>query len=166
VAVALSEHAVDVVDEVVELEPEVEVREAVVVGDAVAVDPQVLSDDGHDVGHDEEDAPELDDDGVGVRGLGDGERGCDGRGPVGAGCDREGDVLVIEGEGEVVGGGVLAGGPGGADIEVVVHEADAERLDPGEVAAHGWVALADEVGVDVEAVSERMQKSQSFLLWK
>jgi hypothetical protein len=30
-------------------------------------------------------------------------------------------------------------------------EADAERLDPGEVAAHGGVALADEVGVDVEA---------------
>jgi hypothetical protein len=39
VAVGLSEHAVDVVGEVVELEPEVEVREAVVVGDAVAVDP-------------------------------------------------------------------------------------------------------------------------------
>jgi len=33
----------------------------------------------------------------------------------------------------------------------VVREADAERLDPGEVAAHGRVALADEVGVDVEA---------------
>ncbi|BAH92898.1 Os05g0107201 [Oryza sativa Japonica Group] len=29
-------------------------------------------------------------------------------------------------------------------------EEDAERLDPGEVAGHGGVALADEVGVDVE----------------
>jgi hypothetical protein len=29
-------------------------------------------------------------------------------------------------------------------------EADAERLDPGGVTAHGGVALADEVGVDVE----------------
>jgi len=32
----------------------------------------------------------------------------------------------------------------------VVSEADAELLDPGEVAPHARVALADEVGVDVQ----------------
>jgi len=80
-AVGLAQHAVDVVGEVVELEAEVEVREAVVVvlGDAVVVDPGVLGGDGHDVGDDAEDAPELDDDGVDARGAGDGQGGSCGR---------------------------------------------------------------------------------------
>ena len=61
----------DVVGEVVELEPEVEVREAaVVLRDAISMDARVLGGDGHDA----EDAPELDDDGVGARGAGDGQR--------------------------------------------------------------------------------------------
>jgi hypothetical protein len=34
---------------------------------------------------------------------------------------------------------------------VVGKEADAQRLDPGEVAARGGVVVADEVCVDVEA---------------
>jgi hypothetical protein len=60
---------------VVELEPEVEVREAaVVLRDAISMDARVLGGDGHDVDHDAEDAPELDDDGVGARGAGDGQR--------------------------------------------------------------------------------------------
>jgi DNA-binding IclR family transcriptional regulator len=39
----------------------------------------------------------------------------------------------------------------GTHVEAVVFgEADADGLDPGEVAAHGGVVLADEVGVHVE----------------
>jgi hypothetical protein len=152
-AVGLAEHAVDVVGEVVELEAEVEVREAVAGVDAVAVDARVLGGDGHDVGHDAEDAPELHDDGVGVgvRDARDGQRRRGVWGPAGADGAREQDGVVVEGEREVVGGGVPRGGPGGADVEAVVREADAQRLDPGEVAVQGRVVAADEVRVDVQA---------------
>jgi hypothetical protein len=52
----------------------------------------------------------------------------------------------------VVGGGVPLGSVGGgADVEAVVREADAQRLDPREVAVGGPVVVADEVRVDVEA---------------
>jgi hypothetical protein len=155
-AVGLAQHAVHVVGEVVELEAEVEVREgvAVVLPDAVVVDPRVLGGDGHYAGDDAEGAPELDDDGVDARGAGDGQRRRRGRGPARADearqQGRDVDVLVVEGQRQVVGGGVPPGRPLGGDVEVVVREADAQRLDPGEVAAHGRVALADEVRVDVE----------------
>jgi hypothetical protein len=101
------------------------------------------------VGHDAEDAPELHDDGVGVgvRGACDGQRWRGVWGPAGADGAREQDGVVVEGEHEVV----VGGGPGGADVEDVVREMDAQSLDPGEVAVQGRVVAADEVRVDVQA---------------
>jgi hypothetical protein len=61
--------------------------------------------------------------------------------------------LVVEGQLEAIDVAVPPGGRLlGADVEAVVgEEADAQRLDPGEVAARGRVVVADEVRVDVEA---------------
>uniref|UniRef100_J3L884 Uncharacterized protein n=1 Tax=Oryza brachyantha TaxID=4533 RepID=J3L884_ORYBR len=120
----------DVVGEVVELEAEVEVREAVLLGDAVVVDARVLLRDGHHVGHDVEHAGELHPHAVGRGGPGDGQAGRSGGLPARAELGGDVDGRAVEGELEAV------------DV--------AEGLDPGEVAAHGGVALADEVRVDVE----------------
>jgi hypothetical protein len=154
-AVGLAEHAVDVIGERVELEPEVEVDEAVVVGDAVVVCARLFLGDGHGVGHDAERAPELHHDGVRLGRPRDGQRRRGGRGPARAVDARQDDALVVEGDVEVVGGGVPLGGRGGAEVEGVVvlrsgEEEDAEGLDPGEVALQLRVVVADEVGVDVE----------------
>jgi hypothetical protein len=61
--------------------------------------------------------------------------------------------LVVEGHLEEIDVAVQPGGRLlGADVEAVVgEEADAQRLDPGEVLARGRVVVADEVRVDVEA---------------
>uniref|UniRef100_A0A453GJ40 Uncharacterized protein n=1 Tax=Aegilops tauschii subsp. strangulata TaxID=200361 RepID=A0A453GJ40_AEGTS len=150
-AVGLAEHAVHVVGEVVELEPDVEVREAVArPRDAIVVDARVLLGDRHHVGHDVEHAPQVHPHSVGGRGPRDGQPWHRGRLPPCADLDRDLDGRVVEGHLEVVDVAVPAGGILGSHEETVVGEADAEGLDPGEVAAHGGVALADEVGVDVE----------------
>ncbi|KAB8085381.1 hypothetical protein EE612_008203, partial [Oryza sativa] len=140
----------DVVGEVVELEAEVKVREAVLLGDAIVVDARVMLGDGHHVGHDVEHAGELQPHGVGGGGPGDGEAGHGGGLPARAELSWNVDGRAVEGELEAVDVAVPLGGLEGAHVEAVVGEADAEGLDPGEVAAHGGVALADEVGVDVQ----------------
>jgi hypothetical protein len=151
-AVGLAEDAVHVVGEAEEPEAQVEVREAVVLRHAVSVDARVLVADGHHVGHDVERAPELHPDAVGGGGPGDGEPGH-GRGlPRGAGLGRDADGRAVEGQLDAVHVVAPPGRPLGAQVQAVVAgEADAQRLDPREVAAHGRVALADEVRVDVEA---------------
>jgi hypothetical protein len=150
---------VDAVGERLELEPEVEVDEAVVVGDAVAVDARLLLGDGHGVGHDAERAAELHHDGVRPGRPRHGQRRRGGRRPARAVDARQDDALAVEGDAEVVGGGVPLGGRRGAEVEDVVvvvllggfgGEEHAEGLDPGEVALQLRVVVADEVGVDVE----------------
>uniref|UniRef100_J3L887 Uncharacterized protein n=1 Tax=Oryza brachyantha TaxID=4533 RepID=J3L887_ORYBR len=149
-AVGLAEHAVDGVGEGVELVAEVKVHEAVLAGLAVVVDPGVLVGDGHGVGGDGEDAGELDGDGVDGVGAGDGE-GRQGPGhPLGAPGGVDVDGLAVEGDLDVVLLVVPLGGLARADVEAVVAEADAQRLDPCEVPLHGRVAVADEVRVDVQ----------------
>jgi hypothetical protein len=150
-AVCLAEDAVNVVGEPEEPEAEVEVREAVVLRHAVSVDARVLRADGHHAGHDVEHAAELQPHAVGGGGPGDGEPGRGGWLPRGAGLGRDADGLAVEGQLEAVGVVAPPGRLPGAHVEAVAAEADAERLDPREVAAHGRVALADEVRVDVEA---------------
>jgi len=117
------------------------------------VHARVLLADGHDVGHDVEHPLEAHPHAVGRGRPRDGERRRGGGPPRGAGVRRDGDALAVEGQVEAV--DVVAAPPGGlivgAHVEAVVREADAERLDPGEVAAHGGVAPPDEVRVDMEA---------------
>jgi hypothetical protein len=150
-AVGLAEDTVHVVGEVVELEAEVKVREAVVLRDTIVVDAGVLLADGHDSGHDVEDTLELHPDAVGGGGPSDGEAWHGGGLPHGAGFSPDFDGRAVEGQLETVDVIVPLGGLLGAHVEaVVVGEADAEGLDPDEAAAHGGVALADEMGVDVE----------------
>jgi hypothetical protein len=157
-AVGLAQDAVDVRGEVMELEGQVEVHEAVVARLAVAVDPVVPVGDGHGVGGDGEDAVQLHHDGVdGVHardgepreGLGRPARVLDGVDVDGLGVQGELDVVVLL---------VPLRGPAGADVEAVAvagaawcDEGDPQRLHPREVAVEGRVVVADEVGVDVEA---------------
>jgi hypothetical protein len=156
-AVCLSQHAVDVGGEVMELEAEVEVHEAVAARLAVAVDPVVLVGDGHGCRGDGEGTVQLHGDGVHVLGAPDGEpRERLGRPPrVPGGVHVDG--LAVEGDLDVVLVLVPLRGPAGADVEAVVvvaaccDEGDPQRLHPGEVAVEGRVVVADEVGVDVEA---------------
>ncbi|GJN14057.1 hypothetical protein PR202_gb00833 [Eleusine coracana subsp. coracana] len=148
--VGLAKDAVHVVAEVIELETEVKVGEAVVLSDTVVVDAGVLLADGHHIGHDVKDALELHPDSVGGRSPGDGQPRHSGGLPDGTSLSPDVDGCAVEGQLEAVDVVVPLGGLLGTHVEAVVGEADAEGLDPGEVAAHGRVALADEVGVDVE----------------
>uniref|UniRef100_A0A453GV42 Uncharacterized protein n=1 Tax=Aegilops tauschii subsp. strangulata TaxID=200361 RepID=A0A453GV42_AEGTS len=149
-AVGLAKHTVDIVGEAVELEADVEVREAVILGYAVVVDAGVLLCDGHHIGQDVEHSLELDPDAVSCGTPCDGQCGHGGGLPLGVDCGGDFDGHVVEGQLEAVDVAVPLDGLLGAHVEAMVSEADAEGLDPGEVAAHGGVALPDEVGVDLE----------------
>ncbi|GJM87997.1 hypothetical protein PR202_ga04008 [Eleusine coracana subsp. coracana] len=151
-SVGLAHHAVHVSGERVELECEVEVREAVVGGHAVVVHPRLLLGDGHGVGPDLELAVEDDEHAVGRLGAGDGEGWHGGGGPRGVDAFREVDGLAVDGELHPVHVVVPRGGLPGAEVELVLAvEEHGDGLDPRKVAG-GLVAaaLADEVGVDVE----------------
>ncbi|GJM88256.1 hypothetical protein PR202_ga04296 [Eleusine coracana subsp. coracana] len=149
-AVGLAKDPVHVIGEVIELETEVKVREAVVLSDTVVVDAGVLLADGHHVGHDVKDALELHPDSVGGGSPGDSQPWHSGGLPHRTGLSSDIDGRAVEGQLEAVDIVVPLGGLLGAHVEAVVGEADAEGLDPGEITAHSWVALADEVGVDVK----------------
>ncbi|KAG2634430.1 hypothetical protein PVAP13_2NG257506 [Panicum virgatum] len=95
----------------------------------------VLLRDGHHAGHDVQHPGELHPHGQ----------------PARAGLGGDADGLVVQGQLQAVHVAAPPGRLGGAQVETVVGEADAELLDPGEVAPHARVALADEVGVDVQA---------------
>lgn len=61
--------------------------------------------------------------------------------------------MVVKGKVEAVGGIVPRGGLLGRDEEGVVGvEEDGDGLDPREVTGQGGVALADEMGINVEVV--------------
>ena len=144
-----------VAGERVELEGQVEVREAVVGRDAVPVHPRLLVGDGHGVGPDAEPAGERDEHAVGGPGAGDGQRRHGGGGPRGVGSLWEVHGLAVQGELHAVDVVVPRAGGGlpGADVELVVAavEEHGDGLDPREVPRHAVrAALADEVGVDVE----------------
>ncbi|BAF27609.1 Os11g0151200 [Oryza sativa Japonica Group] len=153
-AVRLTDDAVHVAGERVELERQVEVGEAVVAGDAVPVHPRVLGGDGHGVGPQLEPPVERHEHAVRRLGARHGQRRHGGGGPGGAGVLREEHRLAVDDDLEAVDVVVPGGGLPGADVEAVgaaVVEEDGNGLDPGEVARHAvGAALADEVRVDVE----------------
>ena len=140
----------DIVGEVVELEPDVEVSQAVVLCHAVVVDAGVLLRDGHGASHDVEHPQELHTDTVGHGGPGDAQPRHRRRLPPCA--EPGGDVhgLVVQGHLETVVVAVPFHGLLGANEQTVVGEADTEGLDPGEVASRDRVMVAAELGVDVQ----------------
>jgi hypothetical protein len=109
------------------------------------LDVGVLLGDGHNISNNVEHALETHPDAIGGGGPRDGEtRHGDGL-PRDAGLGRHVDGHAVDGELEAVDIAVPLDSPLGTHVEaVVVGEADAERLDPGEVAAHGQVALTNE----------------------
>jgi len=110
----------------------------------------VLLRDGHHAGHDVQHPGELHPHAVGRGGPRHRQPRHGGRLPARAGLGGDADGLVVQGQLQAVHVAAPPGRLGGAQVEAVVGEADAERLDPGEVAPHARVALADEVGVDVQ----------------
>jgi hypothetical protein len=143
-AVGLPEHDVDEAGELVELEAEVQVHQAVAFRPAVLVDPVVLVGDGHGVGGDGEHALELHHHGV------DGVRARHGQGSAGGGHPArvlDGvhvDGLAVEGDLDVVLLLVPLGGLARPDVEAMLPEADPEGLHPREVALQLRVVVADE----------------------
>ncbi|BAS95232.1 Os05g0552550 [Oryza sativa Japonica Group] len=139
----------DVVGEGVELERQVEVGEAVIVGDPVPVDPRVLLGDGHHVRGDLEHAVELDEDAVGRLGPRHGQAGT--RLPPGVRDALQLHGLAVEDDGEAVGVVVPHGRPARADVEAVAAgELHGDRLHPGRVPLEARDVVADEVAVDVQ----------------
>jgi hypothetical protein len=151
-AVGLPQHAVHVLAEVLELEAQVQVHQAVPPRLAVLVNPVVLLRDGHGVGRDAEHAVELHRDGVHVLHAPHGEAGQGLGHPAGV-LDGVVDVhgLPVEDDLDMVFILIPLDGLAGADVEAVAGaEGDAQGLHPREVAFQVRVVVADEVGVDVE----------------
>jgi hypothetical protein len=148
--VGLAQHAVHAGADGVELERYVEMREAVVRGETVPVDPRVLLGHGHRIGHDPEPPVEAHHHAVGRAGAEHGQRRRGGRAPAAALDGVERDGHAVEGDGEAVDGRIPGDRPPDADVQAVAAEANAQRLHPREVTRRLGVALADEVRVDVQ----------------
>uniref|UniRef100_A0A453GV67 Uncharacterized protein n=1 Tax=Aegilops tauschii subsp. strangulata TaxID=200361 RepID=A0A453GV67_AEGTS len=149
-AVGLAEDTVNIVGEVEKLEPDVQMCECVVVRHTIVVDAGVLLCNGHHLSHDVEHTLKLDPHAIGDGGPHDCEARNVGGLPFCANISINVDRFPVEGQLEAVDIVVPLGGLLGTHVEAVVSEADAQSLDPCEVTAHGGVALADEVSVDVE----------------
>ena len=144
--VRLPQHTVHRRRQVVEPELHVQVREAVVVADAVAVRQALRAADGDHVQRHSHLLPDGEVHGVGGADAVEGEHAV-GRRPRRA---VQGEGAAVVGEAQLVRGGFPLGDAVGGDGEGVGAEDEAERLHPREVASAAWRALADEVGVDVE----------------
>lgn len=149
--VGLTEHPIHVGAEGVELEAQLQVGDAVVLGHPVAVHPGFLFRDRHRVEGDLELAFHLDRDRVRGARSDDGHRPGGRWLPFGAFLSRDLHSLAVECDHEAVDRVVPCGSVLSSDVEAVVVQEEGDGLDPGEVPGHGRVSLSDEVGVDVEA---------------
>lgn len=160
--VSLAKHTRHMLADVEEVEGNLEVGEAVVGANVVAVDARVLGGDGDGGDGDGEEVGDVEADGIGGGGAGDdgGTIGviCRRRPPCGGGVSGGGgegwevDEAAIEVDNEVLDGGAPSGGAAGANVEAARTPRERQGLDPGEVTGTARGSLADEVGVDVEVV--------------